>query len=133
MRFKRFKQLIVESFSHPLSDSVVVTNGKGDEYILRTGGKFRNIDLSGADLSGTNLSGMDLSEANLSGANLCFADLRKATLNGADLRGAKIIGVKSDDPVITTKGGFEIKVIRKSKPSTTGRATHTRYVKKGGK
>jgi hypothetical protein len=99
MTFKYLKQLIVETFKHPLSDSVIVQNEKGEEITLREGGKFQRVDLSGANLAGTNLAGIDLSEANLSRANLAGADLRKAQLRGANLQGAIITGTKMDATV----------------------------------
>jgi uncharacterized protein YjbI with pentapeptide repeats len=65
-----------------------------------SGGRFRNLDLSGALFDGTDLSGTDLSgarlnnarleNANLQDADLSDADCTSAIFNGANLRGAKV-------------------------------------------
>lgn len=100
MKIKNLRDLLRETITHPFSNSVVVENNKGMRVVLREGGKYQKVDLSGANLSGVKLIDIDLSDANLSDVNLSGADLRRARLKGANLRGAIISGANLEQAII---------------------------------
>jgi hypothetical protein len=91
--------VLKETFAAPACDSYVLRSGD-TEIVLRQGGDYPRVDLSGYDLSGLDLHGTNLSGANLSAANLTNTNLAGANLKATDLDGAIVDNTKFDDAMV---------------------------------
>ncbi len=88
-----------EVFAAPASGSYVFQNDE-KPLVIRQGGHYPEIDLTGYNLSGFDLHDTDLRGAKLQNANLTDTDLSGANLTAADLTGAIVTNTKFDNAVI---------------------------------
>src|SRR2546430_12222346 len=88
--------ILRETFTAPTSGSYVIQTPQR-HIVLRQGGIYPNIDLSGCNLSGLDLHGTTFRDATFKNANLTGANLAGADLRGADLDGAIISNAKFDN------------------------------------
>jgi|SRR5882724_1103725 len=89
-------QVVKESISHPMEDSVLLDTNKG--YLpIRKGTNFSNANLEGANLQNANLTGSlfrgaNLKNANFNGCNLTNADFSNAIIDNTSFEGAILDG-----------------------------------------